>query len=94
MLKKSIHGFSHDLDEVNSSRSHKLLDFSSLAIWQSIHGLHSQGVFNTLLKKDIGWKTEGDIPFINMGEGMAKVLEGPGWTCSPSGESRFRNTPS
>ena len=45
MLKKSIHGFfNNDLDEVNSSKSYKLRDFPSLAIWQSIHGLHSQGV--------------------------------------------------
>ena len=41
--------FNYDLDEVNSSRSHKLLDFSSLAIWQSIHGLPSRVFFNTLL---------------------------------------------
>jgi len=40
MLKKSVLDFfKHDLVEVNSSKSYKLLDFSSLAIWQSIHGL-------------------------------------------------------
>src|SRR3989304_5043611 len=50
MLKKSIHGFfNYGLAEVNSAKPHKLLDFSSLAIWQSIHGLHSRVFFNTLL---------------------------------------------
>src|SRR3990172_528417 len=40
MLKKSVHGFFNDgLSEVNSATPHKLLDFSSLAIWQSIHVL-------------------------------------------------------
>jgi len=40
MLKKSVLDFfNHDLAEVNSSKSYKLLDFSSLTIWQSIHGL-------------------------------------------------------
>jgi hypothetical protein len=52
MLKKSIHGFFNtDLDEVNSSKSHKLLTFSSLAIWRSIHGSHSRVFFNTLLHR-------------------------------------------
>ncbi len=51
MLKKSIHAFfNNDLAEMNSSKSHKLLDFSSLAIWQSIHGLPWQAVFNSLPK--------------------------------------------
>ena len=53
MLKKSIHGFlNHDLAEVNSSKSYPAwagLDFPSLAIWQSIHGLHNRVFFNTLL---------------------------------------------
>src|SRR3989304_2132455 len=40
MLKKSIHGFfNYVLAEWNSAKPHKLLDFSSLAIWQSIRGL-------------------------------------------------------
>jgi len=33
------------LAEMNSSKSYKLLDFISLAIWQSIHGLPQQAVF-------------------------------------------------
>jgi len=50
MLKKSIHGFfNYGLAEFHSAKPHKLLDFSSLAIWQSIHGLHSRMFFNTLL---------------------------------------------
>jgi len=40
MLKKSIHGFfNYGFAEVNSAKPHKLLAFSSLAIWQSVHGL-------------------------------------------------------
>ena len=58
MLKKSIHGFfNNDLAGVNPSKSHKLHDFSSLAIWQSIRGLPGYppagwvgAFFNTLLK--------------------------------------------
>jgi len=51
MLKKSIHGFfNNGLSEVNSTKPHKLLDFFSLAIWQSVHGLLSRVFFNTLLK--------------------------------------------
>jgi len=46
MLKKSIPGF-FNLAEVNSSRSYKLLDFFSLAIWQSIPELHQTGCFST-----------------------------------------------
>ncbi len=50
MLKKPIHGFfNHDLYEVNSSKSYKLLDSSSLAFWQSIHGLLSRAFINALL---------------------------------------------
>jgi hypothetical protein len=46
MLKKSIHGFfNYGLAEMNSAKPHKLLAFSSLATWQSIHGLPQQGVF-------------------------------------------------
>jgi hypothetical protein len=53
MLKKSIPGFfNYDLDEVNSSKSHKLLDFSNLTIWQSVHGLPRRVFFNTLLIKE------------------------------------------
>ena len=52
MLKKSIHGFfNHDLAEMNSSKSYKLLDFFGLAIWQSVHGLHQQAVFQQPAKK-------------------------------------------
>ena len=40
MLKKSVLDFfKHDLVEWDSSKAYKLLDFSSLAIWQSIPGL-------------------------------------------------------
>jgi hypothetical protein len=42
--------FNYGLDEVNPSKSHKLLDFSDLAIWQSIHGLLIRVFFNTLIK--------------------------------------------
>jgi len=49
-LKKSVPDFfNHDLAEVNSSKSYKLLDFFSLSIWQSIPELHQQAVFNSLL---------------------------------------------
>jgi len=49
-LKKSIHGFfNYGLAKVNSAKPHKFFDFSSLAIWQSIHGLLSSVFFNTLL---------------------------------------------
>ncbi len=55
MLKKSVLDFfNHDLAEVNSSKSHKLLDFLSLAIWQSIHGLLSRLFFNTSLRVSRG----------------------------------------
>ncbi len=40
MSKKPVLDFfNHDLAEMYSSKSHKSLDFSSLAIWQSVHGL-------------------------------------------------------
>jgi hypothetical protein len=58
MLKKSLPGFfNYDLAGVNPSKSHKLLDFFSLAIWQSVHGLPGDPpigwvglFFNSLLK--------------------------------------------
>src|SRR3972149_9461798 len=50
MLKKSIHGFfNYVLAEWDSAKPHKFLDFSTLAIGQSIHGLLSSVFFNILL---------------------------------------------
>jgi len=54
MLKKSVLDFfSRDLAGVNSSKSYKLLDCSSLAIWQSIQVLPQQVAFQQPAKK--GW---------------------------------------
>ncbi len=50
MLKKSVLDFfNHDLVFVPPSKSYKLLDFLSLAIWQSVHGLPGRLFFNSLL---------------------------------------------
>jgi len=43
MLKKSVLDFfKHDLAEWDLAKPHKLIDFLSLAIWQSIPGLHER----------------------------------------------------
>src|SRR3989304_3576148 len=54
MLKKSILGFfNHVLAELNPAKPHKLLDFSSLAIWQSIRGLPGRPVRSVFLAEEL-----------------------------------------
>ncbi len=49
-LKKSVQDFfNYDLSGMNPYKSNKLLDFLSLTIWQSVHGLLSRLFFNSLL---------------------------------------------